>query len=429
MIEKKVNVLVFPAGSEIGLEIRNSLKYNLHVELFGASGKPDHAKFVYDEGHYAEGDFYIDQPDFISRFNDLLEKFSIDVVFPTHDTIVLFLAKHRDKFKAKILTSSYDATLIARRKTLTYSFFKDYDFCPKVFDSPFEQASFPVFLKPDIGQGSKGTFLVHDKIELLDRIEENSELVACEYLPGDEFSVDCFSNRKHELLFVGPRIRSRVQIGISFNTSTVPLNEEINYIAESLNDKLKLRGAWFFQVKIDRNGKLKLMEFAVRQASTMGLYRQAGVNFALLSVFDAMDIDVKILKNNYSIELDRCLHNAYKIGLHYERVYIDFDDTIIVNGKVNPVAIQYLFQCKSYNVQVHLLTKHIYDLDESLNRFCLSKTLFDSIILLKSDQDKAKFINPLNAIFIDNYFFDREKVSKELGIPVFDVDAIESLLR
>jgi hypothetical protein len=40
---KKCRVIIFPAGSEIGLEIFNSLKYSHHVEVFGASGKSDHA--------------------------------------------------------------------------------------------------------------------------------------------------------------------------------------------------------------------------------------------------------------------------------------------------------------------------------------------------------------------------------------------------
>jgi len=50
----KHNVLIFPAGSEIGLEIYHALKYSHHVEVFGASGKSDHASFLYEEGRYVE---------------------------------------------------------------------------------------------------------------------------------------------------------------------------------------------------------------------------------------------------------------------------------------------------------------------------------------------------------------------------------------
>lgn len=429
MTNEKVNVLVFPAGSEIGLEIYNSLKYNLHITLFGASGKPDHAKYIYKEGRYVETDLYISNPDFIEKFNAVLTQFNIDFIFPTHDSIVLFLAKHQDKIKAKVITSSYETTLIAREKKLTYDLFKAFDFCPEIYIAPFENISFPVFLKPNIGQGGKGTFLVDNKEELLLKINNDPDLLACEYLPGDELSVDCFSNRKGELLFVGPRIRERIQMGISFQTSVVSLTPEIKLIAEKLNEILKFRGAWFFQVKKDKNGKFKLMEFAARQSSTMGLYRQVGVNFALLSIFDAQEIDVKIIKHDLFISLDRCLYNRYNLELEYDRVYIDFDDTIIVEDKVNQTALQYLYQCKNNKIKICLLTKHRYDLDESLNKYCLAKNLFDEIILLGPEDDKAKYIEPNGSIFIDNYFFDREKISNELKIPVFDVDAIESLLK
>lgn len=428
MAVKKINVLIFPAGSEIGLEIYNSLKYNLHVELFGASGKSDHAVYVYDKDHYIEDDFYIGKENFIETFNKMLETLAIDVIFPTHDSIVLFLAKNQDRLKAKVLTSSYETTLIAREKKRTYDLFKEFDFCPQVYTPPFPNIVFPAFLKPDQGQGGKGTYIVHSREELQERISENPDLIACEYLPGDEFSIDCFSDRKGQLLFVGPRIRSRIEIGISFRTSSVPLNDTIRKIAEILNEKLSFRGAWFFQLKTDRNGNYKLMEFAARQASTMGLFRQLGVNFALLSIFDIMDMDVKVLCNEYGIELDRCLKNSYKLDLKYDHVYIDFDDTIIVNEKVNAVALQYLYQCKNNQIHISLLTKHIYDLDESLNKYCIAKNLFTEIILIKPDDEKVKYIKSEKAIFIDNYFFDRKKIKEELNIPVFDVDAIESLL-
>jgi len=422
---KKIKVLIFPAGSEIAFEIYNSLKYNLHIEVFAASAKADHARYIYDKSHYFENEcFHITHTNFIDKFNALIRRLKIDIIMPTHDTIALFLAQHKQNIDAIIITSTYETALIAREKKLTYNFFKQYNFCPKVYPD----ITFPMFLKPNIGQGAKGTCVVNNEETLLFKINNNPDLIACEFLPGEELSVDCFSNNKGELLFVGSRTRERVQIGISFHSSSVPVIPEIQKIAETINKTLKIRGAWFFQIKKDSKNKFKLMEFAVRQSSTMGLYRQLGINFALLSIFDALDINVKIIKNDYSIRLDRCLHNRYKMSFNYNCVYIDFDDTIIVENKVNETALKYLYQCKNRNIKICLLTKHEFDLDETLKTYCLAKNLFDEIILLKPNEDKSKFIIYENSIFIDNYFFDREKVSRELNIPVFDVDAIECLL-
>jgi hypothetical protein len=227
---------------------------------------------------------------------------------------------------------------------------------------------------------------------------------------------------------VGPRTRERVQMGISFNSKRVTLTNEIQRIADEINSRAVIQGAWFFQIKKDYNGKFKLLEFAVRQASTMGLYRQAGVNFALLSLFDKMDYEVSVLDNGYSLELERCLSNKYKINYSYNKVFIDFDDTIIVNEKVNLEAIKYIYGCKNRGISIVMITKHLHNLDDTLARYAISKNLFDSIIHLKMEEEKFKHIEKEGSIFIDNHFLERAQVHKELGIPVFDVDAIESLI-
>ena len=40
------NILVFPCGSEIALEIYRSLRYSTHFKLIGANSLDDHGKFV-----------------------------------------------------------------------------------------------------------------------------------------------------------------------------------------------------------------------------------------------------------------------------------------------------------------------------------------------------------------------------------------------
>jgi len=424
----KFKVMIFPAGSEIGLEIYNSLKYNLHVELFGISGKSDHAKYIYDKNHYFEGDYYIDKTHFLKIFNSLIEKLHIDFIFPTHDSIALYLAKHQHKIKAKVLTSPIETTLIAREKKLTYKLFKDCNFCPIVYNPPYKNCIFPLFVKPNEGQGGKGSFIAHSKFELSNKLENTNNLVVMEYLPGDELSVDCFTNRHGDLLFVGPRTRERITMGISFRSSIVELTDEINEIAKEINKRVKIKGAWFFQVKKDKNQNYKLMEFAVRQASTMGVYRQIGINFALLSLFDALEHNVKIIKNVHSVELDRCYNNSYKTNLIYDKVYFDFDDTLIINNQVNCTALRFLYQCKNRSIKIILLTKHEFKIKNTLKKYCISEKLFYKIIVIKASDDKLNFIEPKGAIYIDNYFFDREKVFTTLHIPVFDVDAIECLL-
>jgi predicted ATP-grasp superfamily ATP-dependent carboligase len=426
--QNKINVLIFPAGAENALEIYYSLRYNLHLDVFGASGKPDHAGFIYPPDHYIEGNFYITSPSFLDDFNLLLKKYKIDIVIPTHDTIALFMAENRPLIQAKIIVSDSQTARLCREKKLTYALMAGYDFCPQVYKRLQDIPSFPVFLKPNRGEGSKGTFIAQSMDEVVARTSVNPELLICEYLPGQELTVDCFTNKKQELLFVGPRTRERVQMGISFHSESVELTEEIQRIARIINSKLELRGAWFFQVKQDRDSQYKLLEISARQAGTMALYRQVGVNFALLSIFDLMDVDISILKNRLDIKMDRCLHNRYHFNYKYDDVYVDFDDTIIVEGKVNDFLMQYLYQATNCGKKLHLITRHELNISETLKAYKIAENLFDEIILLSPMEKKSDHIQPQKAIFIDNHFSERKLISERFGIPVFDVDAVECLV-
>jgi len=426
----KHNVLIFPAGSEIGLEIYHALKYSHHVEVFGASGKSDHASFLYEEGRYVEdASLYVDQAHFIERLNGHLRRLNIEFIYPTHDTIAVFLAEHQAQLAARVITSCAETNRIARSKRKTYTLFRPFDFCPAVFSLPCPDLPYPVFLKPDAGQGGKESVRADDEQDLTFYLRKSPDLLVTEYLPGEELSVDCFTDFHGTLLFIGPRTRERVQMGISFRSTAVDVSDELRHIAQTINATVSLNGAWFFQVRQDRRGRFRLLEFAPRQSSTMGLYRHAGVNFALLSLFNALEIPVQILQNDYPVQLDRCLYNRYKADLSFSRVYVDFDETVIADQRVNERVMAFLYQCRNRGIALGLLTRHRYDIKDTLNRYGIAGSLFAEIIQLADDRPKRDFIDPEGAIFIDNYWFDRRDVKEKLGIPVFDVDAVECLLR
>ena len=68
-----------------------------------------------------------------------------------------------------------------------------------------------------------------------------------EYLLGKEFTVDCFMNQKGELLFIGPRTRENITMGITFHSERIEFFSEIESIAYALNNKFIFTGAWFFK--------------------------------------------------------------------------------------------------------------------------------------------------------------------------------------
>ena len=91
-----------------------------------------------------------------------------------------------------------------------------------------------------------------------------------------------------------------------------------------------------------------------------------GVNFALLSLFNALERPVQILQNDYSVQLDRCLHSRFKAAFSYRRVYIDFDETLIAAHRVHGRVMDFLYQCRNKGVEIVLITKHREDLATTL---------------------------------------------------------------
>jgi hypothetical protein len=421
----KTNILIFPCGAENAIGIHNALKYNVNFKVFGASSRDDYGKHVFK--NYIGGIPFISDERFIKIFNQILIKNNIDIIFPTHDTVSLFFAQNREIIKAKIAVPDVETAKICRDKSETYKLFKDYSYCPKLYG--WEAPPFPVFVKPKIGEGGKQTALIKTQEDLLPFKKEKSKFLIVELLPGDEITVDCFTDRHGKLRFSGPRTRSRVFGGISVQSRTLLLTDEIKFIAESINSELKLRGLWFFQLKKDFNDHYKLLEISVRTSSTMVLYSSLGVNFHLLTAYDLLGFDVKILNNNYVAEVSRALSNSFILTINFKTVYIDFDDTITKNHEVNEFVLMFLYQLVRKKKRIVLLTKHETDIYETLDKLMIDKRLFYKIITLNEHQLKSTVIEEVDhVIFIDNAFQERLEVKEKLNIPVFDVDAIQSLI-
>jgi hypothetical protein len=400
------------------------------VEVYGASAKSDHAEYLYPSDHYSEGQFYIGDPGFLARFNDLLERWRIDVVIPTHDSVALFLAEHAHEVYAKLLTADAATARICREKRRTYDLFTDCRFCPKVFRNKDEitEHEYPVFAKPNIGEGGKNTVLLRS-ISDLNSLGQSCDYVLCEYLPGDEYTVDCFTNRKGGLIFCGCRQRDRIQLGIAFRSHTIELTEAIKDIAKSINDRLRFFGGWYFQIKRDHHGEWKLMEISCRHAGTMTLYRHKGINFALMGIYEINGIDTSAMELPGTWWLDRCLRARFCLPYNYETVYVDLDDTLIVKGMVNTGMISFLYQCVNDGKRLILLTRHAGVPSETLNANRIAVSLFNEIIHLMPNQSKADAIKDRKSIFIDNSFAERSAVFNDLGVPSFALDSVSALLK
>ncbi len=436
---KVQNVAIFPAEAENAFELFRSLRYAPRFKVIGLSShkkqaedkKNDQAPLIFE--HHRGGLPFINEADFLEELCKTLQEEGIDFIFPSHDSVAVFLQEHKEKIPAKILCSPLKTARLCRDKAALYTFFQNEPFCPKVFESLEEVSSFPIFLKNPKGQGGQGCFLANNAEEAQNILKKNKDLLLCEYLPGEEFTIDCFSNAKGELLFAGARSRDVVKMGIACVSSALENTNEttqeiLHELAKILNEQLDFNGLWFFQAKADKSGNFKLLEVSTRASTGMGLYRQLGINFAQLALYEAMALPTKPLCNPLTITAYRTLQTRYLVDFTYDAAYIDLDDTLIVRGAVNTKALAFVYQCINLGKKVFLISRHDGDIAAYLQKFRIASQLFDGIIHLVDKAKKSAYIKDKKAIFIDNLFIERQEVFEALGIPVFDVDGIECLL-
>lgn len=421
----KKRVLVFPCGSEIALEVYRSLKNSIHFELIGASSVSDHGRFVFER--YIDSVPFVSDAGFIPAMAEIVKREKIDFIYPAMDSVIAALKTHEAELGCLVIASPAETTEICLSKERTYEALRGAVRLPAVYTEENVPA-FPVFCKPKVGYGARGAKKINDAGELRKQLEEQPDSMILEYLPGEEYTLDCFTDKNGELLFCGARARGRISNGISVYTRPVEDDAEFKAAAAAINTRLSFRGAWFVQLKRDAAGRLALLETASRLGGSSALFRARGINFAQLSLFDAMELPVGIIDNGYDLEMDRALDNRYKLAVHYSEVYLDYDDTLILEQKYyNPEIMAFIYICKNRGIKLTLLSAHEGELDEELRRFRLDG-LFDRVIHITKGENKADFIDNTDAILIDDSFAERRRVFEGTGIPVFSVDMVQALM-
>jgi carbamoyl-phosphate synthase large subunit len=417
-------VLVFPGGTEIGLEIQKSLFQCKDINLYSAGlDISNHAPYIFGKHFMIPS---IHDPNWINSLNQIILEYQIDYIFPAYDDIIVALTQSSSHINAQIVSSPLETCLITRSKSHTYRLLEGILPVPRLYEKPDLIKKYPVFVKPDRGQGSENTKIINSRNQLTQILRECNNLIITEYLSGEEYTIDCFSDRDAGLLFCSGRQRIRTKNGITMHSRLINNPLFLDY-AQKITEKLVMYGAWFFQLKKDEHNVYKVLEIAPRIAGTMAINRVIGVNFPLLSLYEQERLPIEIMTNPIEIEIDRALVNRYKHKFTYKNVYIDLDETLIINGLINTFLVRFIYQCINNKIKVILLTKHAGNLTQTLHRYRILE-LFDEIIHLSKIQEKADFINKEDSIFIDDSFSERRAVYKRLGILTFDCSMLELLL-
>ena len=114
----KCNVLVFPCGSEIALELHRSLVDQKDINLIGASSVDDHGKFVFE--NYIDQVPFVNEDGFIPCVSEIVSKHKIDLIYPCMDKVISVLKDNESKLGCEVVGSpSYTNNHLLRTIILT----------------------------------------------------------------------------------------------------------------------------------------------------------------------------------------------------------------------------------------------------------------------------------------------------------------------
>lgn len=425
-------VLIVPGTTEIALEIRRSLRLVKGIELFGAGTD---VTLGHDLGFLAY--------DFLPPFSDeewlptlraLCERFQIDYVYPAHDSAVSAIARLSSRIGAKVVSHPPDTASTCRSKRKTSNLLRGCCPTPRIFDSTQDISTFPVIAKPDVGQGSVGVRLIKNGAVLKQAIEDSglteaeyfADYVVSEYLPGAEVTVDCFSTIGDGLLLAQPRERRETVGGIASHTEDIHSPELVN-VAQAINSVMAFSGAWFFQARQDGKGTFKVLEVGARLAGSSGIRRAQGINLAHLSLLVAQGVPVSVPQPTQRLRSRRVLAEQFHGLPAVKRVYVDLDDTLLLDTGLNHELLAFLYMMRSKQVQVILLTKHLGDLPGLLREHRIAE-VFDDVVQLSSHQKKGDFIDgTAPAMLIDDSFKERMSASQLGNVYAVEPSAVSGM--
>lgn len=277
---------------------------------------------------------------YIDCLLDICVKEKVDVVLPFMSAELIPLLDHIEDFKAlgvKVAVGDRHSIEITTNKYKFYAFLKEcglkvpkFALVRKAADlRPACEAvgypQFPVCVKATELSGSRGIRLIDpskSRFDILFGQKPNSffttfeelqstlnerpempEMMAMEYLPGEEGSVDLIAENGN-ILYMAYR-ESNVNLASIPQEATLSNNEEAYQIARDVVRSLGLTGSADLDFKYDRDGHPVLMEINPRIAATMQIFKEGGLNLPYLRIKQLLGEELPKVEINYGVKMKR----------------------------------------------------------------------------------------------------------------------------
>ena len=286
---RSVRVMVTGAGGPAAVSVMKSLSADASVNLIAADMDP-----------WAAG-LYLVPPEARTlvpagtdpRYADATlarcAAMGVDVLIPTCDAELRPLGKARDEFRRagiELLLAPDSALEVCLDKLALAERCAGHLPVPrterldKVADP--ESWTYPVMIKPRSGSGSRGISVAASSEELL-RLEPSPDFLVQDYLPGEEYSVDVLADTTGHVVAAVPRVRERVDSGVSVAGRTVH-DAELERLGAGVAAATGLTYVANVQFRRDPAGRPALLEVNPRFPGAMPLTVASGVDMPLMAL-------------------------------------------------------------------------------------------------------------------------------------------------
>lgn len=277
---------------------------------------------------------------YMERILEICKMEKVDIILPFMSQELLQFQHEKERFKrAGTIVSVADNHFveIANHKLRFYSFLKERGipvpaFFPVRSLTDLERAlaeldypERPVCVKLAESSGSRGVrildarksraeLLLHEKpnsmyislSEFADTLNEMNripEMMAMEYLPGAEWSVDILADHGKVLYMCG-RESNVISASIPLE-ATLRENKAAYEICRQVSEAFAIDGNADFDFKCDADGAPVLMEVNPRIAATMGIFFAGGLNLPYLRIKQLLGESLPVVDVRYGVKMRR----------------------------------------------------------------------------------------------------------------------------
>jgi len=335
-LSKQINVLLTGIGCPGGVSIIQSLKADPNIEIIGTDMREDvPTNHLVKKFYQVPGGM---EKDYIDVILNLVRKEEIDVILPCATFELDALSASKTIFQdygCEVCVSDYRGHVIANDRHLMSDVFGAYPFIPE-FATPknWEEMcyslgvlgypEYKVVIKPFVNHGSIGLRIVDNNVDVYEQYRhkkpysininfnqleeifkgrEFDDILMQEYLPGQEWEVDLLLDPiNHKVLAGGLREQGDVIMSAS-EKAVLVFRDDVYQIGKEMAETLKLSYTINLSIKLAEDGIPKVTEMNPRLGAGMFLPISGGVNFPLLSVHMAMNMEIDVPKFNYGLSM------------------------------------------------------------------------------------------------------------------------------